>query len=134
MRRIGNALLPLIGMVAGGCATAPPDELVREAAALLTSSCLNRLLSAHYQRSAQLGRVIFALSDDGRGNQACAYQIFDPNVVRGEGLLKIASYEQLELLALSKCEQIKPIGAPACRIFARDNEIIWNRSAKSTLD
>jgi len=139
MRRQTAFLVFLIcSVLAAGCAA--PIKVRDEASLYLRGRCLEQFLDSgvhRYQHYAQsgTGQVVLALSDDGRGNQVCAQSSNNPNEVRGWGLLiNTVTWDKLEIIAVARCESIRPASAPPCRVFARNNDIVWKEVKKSTLD
>jgi hypothetical protein len=77
-------------------------------------------------------RCAFALSIEKNNSQFCGYAT---RMELNDGLcLKdcTATWEQIEALALTRCEAMKKshnsTNTNACKVFARNNEIIWNGS------
>ena len=115
-----------------------PPKVTNEVSQFLTGDCLALFLDSglyRYQHLSQIigGRAVFALSD-GPSGQFCAYATNNYKDVKEKHLKFLQFWEKLEVVAIARCEKIKPVGAMPCKIFARNNQIVWNRNIKPTLD
>jgi len=120
-----------------GACTAPP-KVSSEASQFLRGNCRDMFLDSgafRYQHLAQamFGQAVFALTDSSAG-QYCGYATNNYKDVK-EGAFEIkAPWDKLEVVAIARCESVKASGAPPCKVFARNNEIVWTFTKKSTLD
>jgi hypothetical protein len=128
---VSAACASLLVSLFAGC-TAPP--LVKEQAAqILKGQCLDLFLNGSlggYQHVVHeiAGKAVFALGiDDKTGRQRCG--IGRSNVDVGQQALGLSgnavSWEQLESIAIARCEASVSSGLP-CKVFARNNDIVWN--------
>lgn len=116
-----------LSLIATGCSA--PLALKDEAAIHLQGSCLDMFLHPQYQTLAQsLGtQAAFALATDGKSH-ACAISLSSKDKIdKSLGVKKANEY--YEALAIERCEEARiKIGLTApCRIFARNNEIVWRK-------
>ena len=119
-------------LVVAGCAA--PQNTQVQIQSLLRGPCkdlfLNSSLGSYQHVVAQIsGKAVFALAEDKvSGAQKCAMGRSNVDVgSQAWGLAGNAvSWEQLESIAIARCEAIKSINEP-CLIFARNNEIIWKQ-------
>lgn len=131
--RSKKVILGLILLSALG-ACAAPQRVKEEAGRSLNGPCLALFLNGSlggYQHVVHeiAGKAVFALSvDEKTAHQKCG--ITRSNVDVGQqafGLCGNAvSWEQLEAIAIARCEG-SGIDGPPCRIYARNNEIVWNK-------
>jgi len=116
-------------LLSSGCAA--PQKIQEEAAIFLYGKCLTMFTEGgprtyQYRVSRDLKNV-FALSDDGRGKQWCAISANTPDEIRPDSLFSgpnTIPWEKVEVVAIARCEAIKPAGAPPCRVFAHNNDIV----------
>jgi len=81
-------------------------------------------------------QAVFALAIDPRtGAQSCGYATNHPNDVKENALEITTSWEKLDAVAIARCESARPAGLTSpCRVFARRNEIVWDKTGKIGLD
>ena len=84
-----------------------------------------------YQHVAQAplgGSAVFALAVDG-SNQYCGWSSMLDSAI-DPGFFVKDFPEQIEVLAIAHCEAVKPesVSAP-CRVYARNNNIVWKSNA-----
>ena len=74
------------------------------------------------------GPAVFALAVNG-STQYCGWSSPADEAAR-TGLLLPNSNEQIEVMAIARCEAVKPesVSAP-CRVYARNNNIVWRSDA-----
>ena len=119
-------------LVVGGCAA--PGAVKTEAAHTLNGSCLELFSSGSlggYQHVAHqiAGKAVFALGVDaktgrqwcgiGRSNTDVGSQAFGP---AGSSV----TWEQVEAIAIARCNSVSG-GAVSCKVFARNNDILWGK-------
>lgn len=79
-------------------------------------------------------KTVFALSVNDDGAYSCAWE--DEGKITDGYFVSTPSWQQVEALALTKCDEKKGIysGNPKapCRVFARNKNIIWNANIEST--
>lgn len=117
--------------------TAPP-KVTSEVFQFLTGNCRAMFLDTgafRYQHLSQAigGRAVFALSDSSAG-QFCGYATNNYKDVKESSFEIQAPWDKLEVVAIARCESVKAKGAPPCKVFARNNEVVWTFNKKSTLD
>jgi hypothetical protein len=129
------ALMTIILLV--GCAA--PQHVVRQASEVLVGNCKELFLSERnggYQHVAQIhlnGKAVFAIAIE-KGQQKCgmARSSFDlphqGNAFANPG--SVAGWEQLEVIAISRCEQSSNIVKVPCKIYARNNDIVWGKNSE----
>ncbi len=124
-------------LVLTGCAA--PAAIKSESSRYLRGSCLNIFLNDkiyQYQHVAQapLGRAVLAVSDSSQG-QFCAWSSNRHWDVQDEMLKTSVEWSKLEAVAIARCEGVKPQNVrEPCRVFSRNNEIVWKKAAKSGLE
>ncbi len=121
--------------ILSGCAA--PAAVQQQASTVLIGSCKELFLSSSfggYQHvAAQIGgKAVFALAiDEASKTQACG--VGRSNTDAGRMTFGLAgsgvSWEQLEAIAIARCETNKRFSAP-CTVFAKNNEIVWKQGAK----
>jgi hypothetical protein len=117
-----------------GCAA--PQQVVEQASKILIGECKELFLSQKnggYQHVAQIhanGKAVFAFAQE-NGLQKCgmARSGFD---LPAQGKLfetpgSSSGWEQLEVIAISRCEQQSSSIKTSCKVFARNNEIVWGK-------
>jgi hypothetical protein len=116
-------------VVLTGCST--PQQAIPKIDKFLVGNCRTFMTSTNiydYQYTVQspLGRGVFAIAYDGK-TQVCA----SATVRDGE-----RDWGRLEVLALSRCEERKKNSSvtAACKVFARDFEIVWEEKRKYGLE
>ena len=125
------ALLSLSAVT--GCAA--PARVQQEAGLVLKGQCKDLFLNGSlggYQHVVHeiAGKAVFALGVDERtGQQRCG--IGRSNVDVGSQAFGLSgnsvSWEQLESIAIARCESSGRSGSP-CKVFARNNDIVWNKT------
>jgi hypothetical protein len=126
------ALLIII-TAAAGCAA--PASVQEAAGTVLHGDCKALFLNGapgSYQHVAHQisGKAVFALGIDSKtGSERCG--MGRSNVDVGSQAFGLAgnavSWEQLESIALARCEASGKGDTP-CRVFARNNNIVWNQA------
>lgn len=124
----------LIVLLIAGCAA--PQVTQSQVQSLLTGQCkdlfLNTSLGSYQHVVTQIsGKAVFALAEDKKtGLQKCAMGRSNVDVgSQAWGLAGNAvTWEQLESIAIARCESIKSINEP-CLIFAKNNEIVWKKKS-----
>ena len=119
-------------------ACSAPQKVANEVSKFLRGDCLALFLDSgiyRYQHLSQApaGRAVFALSD-GASGQFCGYATNNYKDVKESTFEILAPWDKLEVVAIARCEKVKPVGANPCKIFARNNKIVWTLNLKSTLD
>jgi hypothetical protein len=119
-------------------ACSAPPKVVSEISQFLTGNCRAIFLddgAFRYQHLSHAigGRAVFALSDSSVG-QYCGYATNNYKDVKESAFEIQAPWDKLEVVAIARCESVKPAGAPPCKVFARNNEVVWKFIKKSTLD
>lgn len=119
-------------------ACSAPPKVANKVSKFLRGDCLALFLDSgmyRYQHLSQApaGRAVFALSDDASG-QFCGYATNNYKDVKESTFEILAPWDKLEVVAIARCEKVKPVGAKSCKIFARNNKIVWTLNIKSTLD
>ena len=66
--------------------------------------------------------------------QYCGYATNNYKDVNESSLDFKVPWDKLEVVAIARCESVKAAGTPPCKVFARNNEIVWTFTKKSTLD
>jgi hypothetical protein len=127
-----RSLCFLLPFLVASCAA--PQATQQEAQRSLRGPCLNLFLNSSfggYQHVvAQFGgKAVFAVAEDKRtGAQKCG--VGRSNSDLGSQSWGLAgnevSWEQLEALAIARCEAQKGI-TESCVVFARNNEIVWKK-------
>ena len=127
---LGNLLVLLSISSISGCAA--PTATRVQAAGVLRGECLKLFtdgsLGSYQHVTHQLmGKVVFALGvDPDTGTQRCGIgRSYMDAGQRVAGFGSPATWEQLEAVAIARCEASATSRAP-CRVFARNNEIVWN--------
>ena len=122
-------LLLLIIFIVSGCAT--PGPFPKEKAALfLKGACYQLFIGAYqsYTNILWIPKAAYALSADSNGAQSCAMAW--RREVTDDFWTEDASWEKIEALALSRCEDYKlknNTSSSPCKIYARNNEIVWDQ-------
>jgi hypothetical protein len=122
----------LIIFIASGCAA--PGPLKEKAASFLRGACYDKFVESgwySYQHLANMPinpKVAYALSADSNGAQSCgaAWR----REVTDDFWTEDASWEKIEALALSRCEDFRlknNASSSPCKIYARNNEIVWDQ-------
>jgi hypothetical protein len=121
-----------------GCAA--PQKVMEESSKILKGNCLALFLNAdmyQYQHVAQAplgGRAVIAVSDSIRG-QYCAWSSNRHWDVQDQMLTPSVAWEKLETVAIARCEAVKPDSVKEpCRIFSRNNDIVWNEKKPAGLE
>lgn len=122
-----------------GCAA--PPQVVEQASKILIGECKELFLSQKnggYQHVAQIhanGKAVFAIAQ-ANGLQKCgmARSGFD---LPAQGKFfdtpgSSSGWEQLEVIAISRCEQQSSAVKSSCKVFARNNEIVWGKRNENT--
>ena len=139
MKQISKLMCIFLCTTLVSCAA--PKQTVEQASKILTGECKALFLSERnggYQHVAQIhvnGKAVFAIAQE-NGFQKCgmARSNFD---LPTQGKFfetpgSSAGWEQLEVIAISRCEQQSTIVKTSCKVFARNNEIVWGiRNANS---
>jgi hypothetical protein len=129
---MNRLLLLLIIFIVSGCAA--PGPVKEKAASFLKGACYEKFVDGslggyqHYANMLYKPKVAFALSDDKSGAQICAFAW--RREVTDDFWTEDASWEKIEALALSRCEdfRLKNNGSAApCKIYTRNNEIVWDQ-------
>ncbi len=128
------ATILAISSLLAGCAA--PPQVVEQASKILLGECKELFLSQKnggYQHVAQIhanGKAVFALAQE-NGSQKCgmARSGFD---LPAQGKFfetpgNSSGWEQLEVIAISRCEQQSSAIKSSCKVFARNNEIVWGK-------
>lgn len=125
--------LVVVGILTG-CAAS--QQVVDKIGNSLRGECRDAFLrggSGSYQHVATVhvnGKAVFALADDGSGNQKCGYARsgFDLGT---NAILETpggaSGWGQLEAIAIARCEAVTSSVKSPCKIFARNNEIVWGQ-------
>jgi hypothetical protein len=135
LRRQGPAILISAILMLPGCAA--PPVVNAKAETILRENCLALFQSFYYQNRAQANElapytyIYLALADD-PNSQVCALGAGrdEEDPLMGELFVKLVPAYQK---AYSNCEAAKKntaISSP-CRLFARNNDIIWDFYAPS---
>ena len=119
-------------------ACSAPPKVTSEVSQFLSGNCRAMFLDSgafRYQHLSQAmgGRAVFALSDSTAG-QFCGYATNNYKDVKESSFEIQAPWDKLEVVAVARCESVKPANAPPCKVFARNNDVVWTFSKKSTLD
>ncbi len=126
-------LIPLtLSALVASCAA--PQATQQQVQNLLRGQCkdlfLNTSLGSYQHVVGQIsGKAVFAVAEDKRtGAQKCGMGRSNVDVgSQAWGLAGNAvSWEQLESIAIARCEAIRGVSEP-CMIFARNNEIVWKQ-------
>jgi hypothetical protein len=126
----------LLGAMVAGCAT--PPQVVNEAQRYLRGECLELFTSQKmggYQHIAQVhvqGKAVFAMAES-NGLQKCGVARSSIDLPAQGSIFQTpgsaSGWEQLEAIAISRCEEkTRSIKVP-CKIFARNNEIVWGKAS-----
>ncbi len=79
-------------------------------------------------------KTVFALSIGNDGSYSCDWE--DEGKITDGYFVSTPSWEQVEALALKKCDEKMSIhsGSPksACKVFARNKNIIWNSNNENS--
>jgi len=148
-----SLLLLLILMV--GCAV--PEAVRKEASLTLHGACKEMFFDNSpngYQQVSQLNRnpimlnflehsCSFALSMDANGNQSCGWGSASA-VWSGKecfaGCWNEGTSAEIDALAMGRCEKMRQQSQGSnptknsCKVFARDNNIIWNKKTYESLE
>lgn len=121
--------------ILSGCAT--PPQVVNEAQKYLRGECLELFTSQKlggYQHVAQVhaqGKAVFAMAES-NGLQKCGLARSGFDLPTQGSIFQTpggsSGWEQLEAIAISRCEEkTRSIKSP-CKIFARNNDIVWGKT------
>lgn len=123
----------------GGCAA--PQAVTESANRHLKGACRDIFLNSgayQYQHVAQAplgGRAVLALADDPKYGQFCAWSSNRHWDIQDKSMEIRSQWEKLEIAAIGRCEEIKPAHVKTpCKVFSRNNEIIWGQQKKIGLD
>jgi hypothetical protein len=121
-----------------GCSA--PTKVLDESSKVLRGNCLTLFLDSRmyqYQHVAQAplgGRAVMAVSDSAQG-QYCAWSSNRHWDVQDQMLTPSVAWEKLEAVAIARCEEVKPSSVKEpCRIFSRNNTIVWGIKKPTSLD
>jgi len=115
-----------------GCAASP--IVTEKVGNSLKGACKELFLKGgigSYQHTATVhinGKAVFALAEDSSGAQKCSYarsgfDLGTTAILETPG--SASGWEQLESIAIARCEAVaSPVKAP-CKIYARNNNIVW---------
>lgn len=120
---------------------AAPQAVTESANRSLKGACREMFLNTgmyQYQHVAQAplgGRAVLALADDPVYGQYCAWSSNRYWDIQDKSLEIRSQWEKLEIAAIGRCESVKPgnVKTP-CKVFSRNNEIIWGQQKKTGLD
>ena len=120
-----------------GCST--PNHVKEEAERILKGECLNLFLNSsvgngyQYVANFATGRAAFALAVDGN-NQACGMATNMHWDTTDSILFSTPNLDRMEAIAINRCEKNKPANLQSsCRTFAKNNDIIWQKTIESGL-
>ena len=117
-----------------GCAGVPPAQVQSAVDTYLRSTCKELFLATgypNYQHFAQIviaSKAVFALAQDESGEQKCGIGRNGIDI-RGASTAGV-TWEQVEAVAVAKCEAAGSTVKTPCKVFARNNEIVWKQSAR----
>jgi hypothetical protein len=123
-------LMFLFATILGACAT--PQHIKEQAANVLSPSCYATFTDGSLFRYQQLthqfnAKVVFVYATDENG-YVCAYasKAEAPEV---HDLVGEVPWSSVETIALSKCEDLRRTTKvkSSCKVFARNNDILWDK-------
>ena len=140
-----NSLISiLIIFIVSGCAA--PGHIKEEAQKVLNGECLEIFLNGTpnqgYQYQAQspaAGNPVFAFAKLKGGGGVCAKadDLWDLPAQNCKGFNCAHPWEEIEAVALARCEvylkKIEPDSAARCKIYARGNNIVWDKDVQLKL-
>lgn len=127
----------LLVVFVSGCSA--PTKVKDEASRYLQGPCLSMFLDSgvgryQYVSQAATGRAAFALASD-QGGQACGMATNMAFDVTESSFFYLPAVERIEAVAIYRCEKSKAPSVKApCRVFARGNEIVWNRGLSKGME
>ena len=144
-RTIRNyALFLLSTIIFFGCAA--PGHIKEAASKHLSGECLELFLNGTpnqgYQYQAQspaAGNPVFAVAKLERGGVVCAKadDFWDLPPQNCKGFNCNHPWEEIEAVALARCEvylkKVEPNSAARCKIYARGNNIVWDKDVQLKL-
>jgi hypothetical protein len=123
-------LLSMFVIILSACAT--PQHIKEQAANILSPACYATFTDGSLLRYQQLthqinAKVVFAYATDENG-YVCAYasKVEAPEV---HDLVGEVPWSSVETIALSKCEDKRRTTnvKSSCKVFARNNDILWDK-------
>lgn len=130
MKSIKIILISLFASILSACAT--PQHIKEQAASILSPACYATFTDGSLLRYQQLthqlnAKVVFAYATDENG-YVCAYasKVEAPEI---HDLVGEVPWSSVETIALSKCEALRVTTKvkSSCKVFARNNDIVWDK-------
>lgn len=123
-------LMSLFAAILSACAT--PQHIKEQAANVLSPACYATFTDGsllHYQQLTHQfnAKVVFVYATDENG-YVCAYATkFE--APEAHDLVGEIPWSSVETIALSKCEALRITTKvkSSCRVFARNNDILWDK-------
>ena len=123
-------LISLFATILSACAT--PQHIKEQAASVLSPACYATFTDGSPFRYQQLthqfnAKVVFAYATDENG-YVCAYAS-KMDTPAFNSITEEITWGAVETIALSKCEdkRITTKVKSSCKVFARNNDIVWDK-------
>ena len=122
-------IVVVIMAILPGCAT--PPTVKEKASSILKTVCME-MFDGRFQRfQLNIRPPIFALAVDGDG-QACGMAAM---IDAQDSFMTMGTSQKIETIAIARCEAAKPASVKApCKVFARGNEIVWDKKLNIGLE
>ena len=134
-------LLPVVVAISMLSSCSAPKLVAETANKDLSGTCRAIFLDSGYYRYQHVanapfgGRAVLALADDPQYGQFCAWARGGMGDIQDSAFDMAIAWEKIEFVAIARCETSKPeyVKAP-CKIYARNNDIVWHDKNKTGLD